>query len=309
MFKRFSLLFSLVVLALSSSAQNKQVKLRLIETSDIHSNFFPGEGNDGKKTFGGLSQISSFIKEQREQLGDHLILVDNGDILQGKPVTYYYNFVDTISPHVCAEILNYMKFDAGNIGNHDIEAGRSVMERWMSNSNFPILGANVYDTTTGENPYPPYLVIERDGVKVVILGMITPAIPAWLHEGLWKNLYFADMEEEARKWMKIIRETEKPDAVIGLFHAGQEPVVMLDKFNENASLTIAREVPGFDAVLMGHDHRPDSNTITNVAGETVWVLNPGSDGRLVSQLDMTFDLKKGKVVGKSFEGQNGVHNK
>ena len=304
MFKRFSLLFSLVVLALSSSAQNKQVKLRLIETSDIHSNFFPGEGKDGKKTFGGLSQISSFIKEQREQLGDHLILVDNGDILQGKPVTYYYNFVDTISPHVCAEILNYMKFDAGNIGNHDIEAGRSVMERWMSNSNFPILGANVYDTTTGENPYPPYLVIERDGVKVVILGMITPAIPAWLHEGLWKNLYFADMEEEARKWMKIIRETEKPDAVIGLFHAGQEPVVMLDKFNENASLTIAREVPGFDAVLMGHDHRPDSKTITNVAGETVWVLNPGSDGRLVSQLDMTFDLKKGKVVGKSFEGQN-----
>ena len=95
MFKRFSLLFSLVVLVLSSSAKNQQVKLRLIETSDIHSNFFPGEGKDGKKTFGGLSQISSFIKEQREQLGDHLILVDNGDILQGKPVTYYYNFVDT----------------------------------------------------------------------------------------------------------------------------------------------------------------------------------------------------------------------
>ena len=68
----------------------------------------------------------------------------------------------------------------------------------------------------------PYEVLERDGVKIVVPGMITPAIPAWLSENLWKGLRFDDMEETARKWMKIIREKENPDLVIGLFHAGQE---------------------------------------------------------------------------------------
>ena len=69
-------------------------------------------------------------------------------------------------------------------------------------------------------------MLERDGVKIVVLGMITPAIPVWLSENLWKGLRFDDMEETARKWMKIIREQEKPDLVIGMFHAGQDAQLM-----------------------------------------------------------------------------------
>ena len=111
---------------------------------------------------------------------------------------------------------------------------RQVFDRWINTCDFPVLGANIIDTSTGEPHLPPYKVMERDGVKIVILGMITPAIPAWLSENLWKGLRFDDMEETARKWMKIIREKENPDLMIGLFHAGQEAFKMSGKYNENA---------------------------------------------------------------------------
>ena len=79
----------------------------------------------------------------------------------------------------------------------------------LVSGNFPVLGANIVETATGETHLPPYRVLERDGVKIVVLGMITPAIPAWLSENLWQGLRFDDMEETARKWMKVIREKGK----------------------------------------------------------------------------------------------------
>ena len=66
---------------------------------------------------GSLAQVSSFVNEQRKVHGDNLILMDNGDILQGQPIAYYYNFMDTVSVHVCADILNFMRYDVGNMGN------------------------------------------------------------------------------------------------------------------------------------------------------------------------------------------------
>ncbi len=298
--KRFytSLIF-LSLLASTIFAQKSRVHLRMMQTSDIHSNFFPKSVDNIQGSNGGLSRVSSLVNERRETFGDNLILMDNGDILQGQPIAYYYNFIDSVSPHICAEVMNYMRFDIGNIGNHDIETGRGVMERWIEQCNFPVLGANIINTQTNEPLLLPYVMIERDGVRVAVLGLVTPAIPAWLHEGLWKGLRFDDMQETAQKWMDIIRTTENPDVVIGLFHAGQEHVRLFDEYNENASLTVAREVPGFDAVFFGHDHQIDSKTIVNKAGQSVILLNPGNDGKVVAELDMTFEMKNGKVVNKT----------
>ena len=229
-------------------------------------------------------------------------MLDNGDILQGQPTAYYYNYIDTVSPHLCAEMMNYMGYDAGNMGNHDVETGRRVFDRWISECNFPVLGANIIDTATGETHLKPYKVMERDGVKIVVLGMITPAIPAWLSENLWKGLRFDDMEQTAKKWMKIIREKEKPDLVIGLFHAGQDAFLMSGKYNENASLSVAKNVPGFDMVLMGHDHARECKKIANVAGDSVLIIDPASNAAVVSNVDVTIKLKDGKVQSKEIKG-------
>ena len=288
--------------ALSLGAKEREVKLKIIQTSDIHGNYYPYNFITQQDWTGSLARVHALVQKERETYKDNLILLDNGDILQGQPSAYYYNYIDTVSPHVCAEMLNYMGYDAGNMGNHDIETGRAVFDRWVGECKHPVLGANIIETATGKTHLPPYAVIERDGVKMVVLGMITPAIPAWLSENLWQGLRFDDMEETARKWMKTIREKEKPDLVVGMFHAGQDAILMSGKHNENASLSIAKNVPGFDIVLMGHDHARECKKVVNVAGDSVLVIDPANNGVVVSNIDITLKLKNGKVVSKDING-------
>ena len=295
----YGLLFCLV---LSVAAQEKVVKLKIVETSDVHGNYYPYNFITRHEWKGSLARIYSFVQKEREQYKENLILLDNGDILQGQPTAYYYNYIDTVSPHLCSEMMNFMKYDAGNMGNHDVETGRAVFDRWIATCDFPVLGANIIDTSTGKPHLAPYKVLERDGVKIVVLGMITPAIPAWLSENLWKGLRFDDMEETARKWMKVIREKENPDLVIGLFHAGQEAFKMSGKYNENASLNVAKNVPGFDIVLMGHDHARECKKVMNVAGDSVLIIDPASNGIVLSNVDVTLKLKDGKVQSKDIKG-------
>ena len=234
------------------ASQDGEVTLKLIETSDVHGCYFPYDFIRNKPMKGSLARVSSYVKEQREKY-ENVILMDNGDILQGQPVAYYYNYMDTVSEHVCAAMLNYMKYDVGTMGNHDVETGHAVYDRWVRQCNFPVLGANIVDNKTGKPYLPPYQIIEKEGVKIAILGMITPAIPSWLPEQLWSGLHFEDMEDCARKWVKIIREKENPDVLVGLFHAGPEGN-KLDNVVENGSGNVAKSVPGFDVVFMGHDH-------------------------------------------------------
>ena len=284
------------------SAQDKIVKLKIIETSDIHGNYYPYDFILRHEAEGSLARVYALVQKEHEVYKDNLLLLDNGDILQGQPCAYYYNYIDTVSPHLAAETLNFMGYSTGNMGNHDVETGRAVFDRWAGDCKFPVLGANIIDTTTGKTHFKPYEVLERDGIKIVVLGMITPAIPVWLSENLWKGLRFDDMEETARKWMKIIREKENPDLVIGIFHAGQEAQLMGGKYRENASVEVARNVPGFDIILMGHDHARELKKIKNIAGDSVLIMDPASKGIVVANADVTLKLRDGKVIDKQIHG-------
>lgn len=283
------------------ASQDGEVTLKLIETSDVHGCYFPYDFIRNKPMKGSLARVSSYVKEQREKY-ENVILMDNGDILQGQPVAYYYNYMDTISEHVCAAMLNYMKYDVGTMGNHDVETGHAVYDRWVRQCNFPVLGANIVDNKT-EKPYlPPYQVIEKEGVKIAILGMITPAIPSWLPEQLWSGLHFEDMEDCARKWVKIIRGKENPDVLVGLFHAGPEGN-KLDNVVENGSGNVAKSVPGFDVVFMGHDHTRRYEKVVNVEGDSVLLIDPANMSKVVSEVTFTIKKQDGKVVSKQVEGK------
>lgn len=284
------------------NAQEHTIKLKIVQTSDIHGNFFPYDFINRKAWGGSLARVHAFAEEQRKTFGENLILLDNGDILQGQPSVYYYNFIDTVSSHLCADMLNFMRYDAANMGNHDIETGHAVYDRWVKECNFPVLGANIIDTKTGAPYLPPYKIIERDGIKIAVLGLITPAIPAWLAENLWEGLQFEDMETSARKWVKIIQEKEKPDILIGLFHSGRDASKNTGKWNENASLTVAQNVPGFHIVLMGHDHRQFCQNVPNCEGNYVMAVNPGSNGNAVSDIDITI-TKNGNETSMNIDAR------
>lgn len=284
-------------------AQETVVKLKIVETSDVHGNFYPYDFVRRQPSVGSLARVYTWVQQERRRFGDNLILLDNGDILQGQPSAYYYNYIDTVSPHLTAEMLNFMAYDAGNMGNHDIETGRAVFDRWTGDCRFPVLGANILDTATGKTHLKPYVVLEREGVKIAVLGMITPAIPMWLSENLWPGLRFEDMETAARKWIPFIREQEKPDVIIGLFHAGKNAVWMGGKYRDNASVEVASRVPGFDVVLAGHDHARACFKVANEAGDSVLVVNPANNAVTVGDVEITLTLRGGKVTDKLVEGR------
>lgn len=283
-------------------ADKKEVILNIIETSDVHGSYFPYDFITRKPQNGSLARLSSLVNERRSQYKDAFMLVDNGDILQGQPIAYYYNYIDTKTEHVCASMLNYLRYDLGNMGNHDVEPGHAVYDRWVSQCKFPVLGANIIDTRTNKPYLPPYKVLEREGVKVAVLGMITPAIPSWLPEQLWSGLRFDDMETTARYWVKIIKEKENPDIIIGLFHAGPEGNRLGDAI-ENGSEIVARNVPGFDVVFMGHDHQRHCRKVVNAAGDSVLITGPSNAARCVSDVMIKVVKKNGKLVKKEVSGQ------
>ena len=299
---------ALILMTISACAtsnnnnNNKEVTINIIETTDIHGNYFPYDFIKMKPSNGSLARVQTYLKEQRKEFGDNIVLLDNGDILQGQPTAYYYNFIETKQEHLAASILNYMGYSASSVGNHDVEAGPDVYYRWAEDYDFPVLAANIINNETGEPAFKPYTIIEKEGVKIAVLGMITPAIPSWLPEQLWKGLSFRDMQETAEEWLPIIYKKEKPDLVIGLFHAGQQGTI-LDGVKENPSMEIAKEVEGFDIVLMGHDHRRENITVANSAGDSVLVMNAECYGNYIASIEARFQLRKGKVVEKSLKGE------
>lgn len=277
------------VSTLSKTWAYEQCHISIIYTTDIHGCFFPYDFINGTPAEGSLARVATIVDEARTQLGDdNVILLDNGDFLQGQPSAYYYNFVDTVRPHLAARLYNYLGYDAVTIGNHDIETGHEVYDRVFSQLKMPVLGANVKDISSGQPYFKPYELLEAGGKKIAVIGLVTPAIPAWIPRRLWWSMEFEDMVETARHTIDTVRKMHNPDLVIGLFHSGHDSSNTTAGYRENESLEVARRVEGFDAVLMGHDHREYCGTVMSPSGRKVVALNPANNAVAVGVLDIYF---------------------
>lgn len=288
----------LLVLGTSSAnamtTKEKTIDLKFIETSDVHGSFFPYDFINRKPKAGSLARVATYVNQLRSQHGENVILLDNGDILQGQPVNYYSNYVDTTSANIAAQVVNYLRYDAQTIGNHDVETGHRVYDKWVSATHCPILGANVIDSKTNKPYLKPYTILKRGGARIAIIGLLTPAIPNWLGENLWSGLRFEEMVSSARQWMRVVKEQEKADIVIGLFHSGKDGGITTPHYKEDAALAVAREVPGFDVVFFGHDHTRYADAVTNSEGKLVACLDPANNAMSVAQADLQLVKKKGR---------------
>lgn len=299
--KRLLLVLSALMLATFAFAQ-RQITISFVETSDVHGNYLPYDFINGRPGEGGLARVCTYVEKLRNKQGkDRVVLLDNGDILQGQPTAYYYDYIDTTSPHLCAEVLNFMHYDAGTVGNHDVETGHAVYDRWVSQCRYPVLGANVIDVRSGKPYWKPYTILKRQGVRIAVLGMITPCIPMWLPQNLWENLRFDDQEAIARQYMPEMQR--QADVIVGLFHSGVGNDTVTTPRAEHAAVAVARRVPGFDVVFCGHDHREAHRLVQNVAGKEVLVLNPAANAHAVAQADVTLTLKGKKVIDKKVQGR------
>ncbi len=293
-----SFLFLIIVFILSSCGENQKkenISISIIETTDVHGSFFPYDLVKENQRKGSLASVHTYVDSLRKT-SSNIILVDNGDILQGTPDIYFANYIDTTGNHKLAEMLNFMKYDASSVGNHDIEAGPAVYDKFNKNIIFPLLAANALDSISNEPYFEPYTIIEKDGIKIAIIGLITPAIPKWLPEQLWSGIYFEDMIISAQKWVDIVKQEHNPELIIGLFHAGVDATYgskdTISAYNENASVLVARQVAGFDAIFTGHDHHKQVFKAKNLNNKDVWILNAGAHAANIAQLDI--DLKWNK---------------
>lgn len=266
----------------------QEATLRVVVTSDVHGAFFPYDFLRDEPMESSLSSLKSFTDSIRRLPEPNLILLDNGDLIQGTPASYYANFVQKSKTSMIARVMNYLGYDAGTVGNHDIEAGPEVYYRLQKEFKFPWLGANIIDESTGIPAFLPYTIVERQGIRIAVLGLITPGVPGWLPKVLWPGLQFDEMVSSARHWVKHLQEHEKPDVIIGLLHTGmgQDEMPTDGSYAENAGRLIAGNVPGMDVIILGHDHRQVAETIQRQDGSEVQVVNPGSAARNVGYVEL-----------------------
>lgn len=249
----------------------KPLSFVVLETTDLHGAYVTE-----------FSGGSGYIRKLQQEYGDRLLLLDCGDNLHGTPEVYYSNFRDTVHTHIFSEYANWAGYSALAVGNHDVEAGRNVYDRVYSKVNMPVLCANAVDSRTGEPYFQPYHFFTIKGCKIAVLGLLWPSAVDWISLDDMDNLTVEPMAASAEKWVKIIRETENPDVLIGLFHAGQEETG-----------EIAREIPGFDLICCGHAHNATELQEVSAAGDTVKIMEAGAKGSHVARADITVTFVPG----------------
>ena len=297
--KHSSYLFALLFTALLTvSCVQRPDKIEIYATTDLHGMLLPFDNTEGRSTSRSLANVASVVKNKGTT---KFVLLDNGDILQGDPLAYYYNFIDTTRQHVVADILNYLGYDAATVGNHDIEAGHAVYDRVRKQYNFPLLAANAVHAESGEPYFEPYTIIRKGGVKIAVFGLITPSVPRWLPVSLYEGIRFEDMVETAAAWMPVIL-SENPDITVGLFHSGMGNEGDTGE-DENSTLAVAVNVPGFDVIFCGHDHRQDVREVTSVNGKRVLILDGGSRAEALMNATVSFSRNSDGTLEKEITGK------
>lgn len=286
----------------------QSINIKVIETSDVHGAIFPFNFTSNKESNNSLAQVLTYIEKERADKNQFVLLLDNGDILQGDPSVYYYNFEKTDTTHLLARVMNFMNYDVGSVGNHDIETGHDVYDKFNNELNFPWLAANAIKTIDNSTYFPPYSIFNYKGVKIAVLGQITPGIPNWLPKNIWSGIEFEDMILTAKKWVPIIKEKEKPDLLIGLFHSGADFTydgqTAETTRNENASRLVAEQVPGFDIIFVGHDHHEWNFKVENSIGDSVLILGPAARARSISVANIKLKYNdQNKTFAKSITGE------
>ncbi|MCZ6841799.1 MAG: metallophosphoesterase [SAR324 cluster bacterium] len=266
----------------SSPPVGSRWELVIVATSDLHgwitsSTLYP-RGRPG-----GLAHLGPLIAGLRAE-APGLILLDGGDTVRGAPNLAYLARHQPAAVPPVLRLMNRLGYDAMALGNHDLEVGRAALNRWVSQSAFPWLSANTL-RSGGQAFLPPYRIIERDGLRVAVLGLTTPGTAIWVDARHLAGLRIGDMLEAARRWVPKLREIERADVVIGLFHGGlngwyDRAVALRHGLPlPNAAGLIADQGEGFDLIVSGHSHRFAPRRERNGdSAFTVPVVQPGARG-------------------------------
>lgn len=281
----------------------KKVNIVLLETSDIHGNVLPINYGTNKKAELGLAKVATVIQTERKN-NEHVIVIDNGDLIQGTPLTYHYvKFLHEME-NPMVKLLNHLQYDGFIIGNHEFNYGLSPLEKAFETSTFPWLSANIINENNNKPTFGnPYFIKHVGAIKVAVLGITTHYIPNWEDPQHIQGLQFADAFETTKWWVNYIHEHEKPDVMVVSYHGGferdletGEPTENLT--GENQGYAICKQISGIDVLLTGHQHRKIATTIDDVT-----VIQPSVNGEVVGKvtLELIYEQDKWIIENKKAE--------
>ncbi|QER88441.1 bifunctional metallophosphatase/5'-nucleotidase [Streptomyces tendae] len=293
----------------------KRYALTVMGTTDLHGHVFnwdyfkDAEYRDTDGNAQGLARVSTLVNRIRKERGrENTLLLDAGDTIQGTPLTYYYAKVDPITAeggpvHPMAQAMNAIGYDAVALGNHEFNYGIETLRKFEEQCDFPLLGANALDAKTLKPAFPPYFIKKfhvkgAPPVKVAVLGLTNPGIAIWDKAYVQGKLTFPGLEEQAAKWVPKLRSMGA-DVVVVSAHSGtsgtssygdQLPHV------ENAAANVARQVPGIDAILVGHAHAEIAELrVTNEkTGKEVVLSEPLCYAERLTLFDVELAFERGR---------------
>ncbi|ELB2936750.1 2',3'-cyclic-nucleotide 2'-phosphodiesterase [Vibrio alginolyticus] len=299
------------MLTLAGPAMADTIKLRIIETTDIHTNVMDYDYyKDQPSQQIGLSRAATIVKQAKSET-ENTVLVDNGDLIQGSPMGDYMaaKGINPDDVHPVYKAMNQLDYDVGNIGNHEFNYGLEFLKNSIDGANFPYVSANVFDKKTGEHYFKPYLIKthtfkDTDGqsheIKVGYIGFVPPQIMVWDKKNLEGKVFAKDIKEIAEKLIPQMKK-EGADVIVAIPHSG----ISTDPYKLGAenSVYYLTEVEGIDAIAFGHSHAVfpgkdfanlpgvdiDKGTINGVTS-----VMPGRWGSHVGVMDLMLKEKDGR---------------
>ncbi len=270
----------------------EKLKIVILQTSDIHGNIYPLQYGTNERADLGLGKIATLIKRERQK-NKHTILIDNGDLIQGTPLTYHYVRFQSHLPNPMVTIANALQYDVAVLGNHEFNYGPTILSAAVKESTFPWLAANILNKCREPFFGTPYVIHEiKKGLRIGIIGLTTPHIPNWEKPEHIEGMIFEDAVISAKKWVSFLREKKGVHFVIVSYHGGFECDLQTGKpteeiNGENQGCQLLQEVKGIDVLLTGHQHRQIARKVNDVA-----VLQPGSNGIVLGKVTLTFEKNK-----------------
>lgn len=299
MFTKNRRIFSLVLALLMilgtvfpamSFAETEEVHITILGTTDLHANIYNWSYEDGQEVDDlGMAKVYSVVEKIRKE-NPNTILIDNGDTIQGTILSddLYNTRMDLAHPVI--DVMNFMKYDAMTLGNHEFNFGLDLIKKIEEEAEFPILAANANYKEDGSYLVEPYTVVEVAGVKVGILGFTNPNIPRWDGPKV-TELEFDNMVKSAEKHMDELKG--QTDIIIATAHAGFE-----NEYGDDGAEAIIEKFPEILALLVGHSHA----TVSEKHGETV-VGGARDAGRQVVRFDLKLknENNEWKVIDNTVE--------
>ncbi|MFE6785922.1 bifunctional metallophosphatase/5'-nucleotidase [Streptomyces sp. NPDC057680] len=293
----------------------KRYSFTVMGTTDLHGNVFnwdyftDKEFDDKAHNDVGLAKISTLVDRVRKEKGRrNTLLIDAGDTIQGTQLSYYYAKVDPITArrgpvHPMAQAMNAIGYDAAALGNHEFNYGIPVLRKFEEQCDFPLLGANALDAKTLRPAFAPYSMHRLrtphgKDVKVAVLGLTNPGIAIWDKANVSGRMVFPGLEEQAAKWVPKLRSMGA-DVVVVSAHSGSSGTSSYgDQLPhiENAAGLVAEQVPGIDAILVGHAHTeiPEYRVKNKETGKDVVLSEPLKWGQRLTLFDFDLVWEKGR---------------